>query len=61
MKWLYNCKCELCGYQSPFYNWQWMAKLIAIGHSASSHPSGHCSVEAVDTETFKKNRQIDSV
>jgi len=28
-RWLWNTKCELCGYKTPFFRRQWVAKALA--------------------------------
>jgi hypothetical protein len=47
-KWFWNTKCELCGYYSPFYQRQWIAKALAFWHSVTQHPFGHCTIAAID-------------
>lgn len=48
MKWFWNTECELCGYSTRFFGWQWIAMILAVSHSIRCHPYGYCKISAID-------------
>jgi len=59
LQWLWVASCSLCGWRSPRFDSQNIARGLAILHAAVRHPYGHTTIGAVDRRTAFVNDALD--
>ena len=50
-QWLWVASCSLCGWRSPRFDSQNIARGLALLHAAIRHPYGHTTISVVDRTT----------
>ena len=54
-RWLWVSSCTLCGWRSPRFDSENIARGLALLHAVIRHPYGHTTIAAVDRRTALVN------